>query len=44
MAVERAGERFRNPGPTWMFEAGDEAVVIGDPPQLAALRELLNVK
>ena len=44
VAVERAGERFRNPGPTWMFEAGDEAVVIGDPPQLAALRELLNVK
>ena len=44
VAVERAGERFRNPGPTWSFEAGDVAVVIGDPPQLASLRELLGVK
>jgi len=44
VAVERAGERFRNPGPTWTFEVGDVAVVIGDPPQLAALRELLKVK
>ena len=43
VAVERAGNRFRNPGPTWTFEAGDVAVVIGDPPQLAALRSLLSV-
>ena len=42
VAVERAGNRFRNPGPSWTFEAGDVAVVIGDPPQLAALRSLLS--
>ena len=44
VAVERGGERFRNPGPTWTFEAGDVAIVIGDPPQLAALRDLLSVR
>ena len=44
VAVERAGNRFRNPGPNWTFEAGDVAVVIGDPPQLAALRELLSIR
>jgi CPA2 family monovalent cation:H+ antiporter-2 len=44
VAVERAGNRFRNPGPSWTFEAGDEAVVIGAPSQLAALRELLAIR
>ena len=44
VAVERAGNRFRNPGPSWTFEAGDVAVVIGDPPQLAALHELFAVR
>ena len=44
VAVERAGERFRNPGPSWTFEAGDVAVVIGDPPQLAALKAMLGMK
>ena len=44
VAVERAGNRFRNPGPTWTFEAGDVAVVIGDPPQLAALRALISAR
>ena len=44
VAVERAGNRFRNPGPSWTFEAGDVAVVICDPPQLAALHELFAVR
>ena len=43
VAVERNGERFRNPGPTWCFQSGDVAVVIGEPPQLAALKVLFGV-
>ena len=43
VAVERDGERFRNPGPTWCFQSGDVAVVIGEPPQLAALKALFGV-
>ena len=42
VAVERDGERFRNPGPTWCFQSGDVAVVIGEPPQLAALKALFG--
>ena len=44
VAVERAGERVRNPGPSWTFAAGDVAIVIGNPPELAALRELLAAR
>ena len=44
VAVERAGERVRNPGPSWTFAAGDVAIVIGNPPELAALRELLSAR
>ena len=44
VAVEREGERFRNPGPTWCFQPGDVAVVIGEPQQLAALKELFGVR
>ena len=43
VAVERDGERFRNPGPAWCFQSGDVAVVIGEPPQLAALKTLFGV-
>ena len=42
VSVTRGEEKFRNPGPTWCFEPGDVASVIGDPAQLAALRKLLN--
>jgi len=42
VAVVRGGERFRNPGPTWTFEIGDEVSVIGDPPQLVAFNELVT--
>ena len=42
VSVTRDEEKFRNPGPTWCFEPGDVASVIGDPAQLAALRKLLK--
>ena len=42
VSVARGEERFRNPGPTWCFEAGDIVSVIGDPRQLAALGRLLE--
>ena len=44
VAVERAGERVRNPGPSWTFAAGDVAIVIGNPPELAARRELFSAR
>ncbi len=40
VGVVRNGERFRNPGPGWVFEPGDETVVIGDPAQIEALRRM----
>ena len=43
VSVERGGERHRNPGPDWTFAVGDVAVVIGDPPHIAALRAYLGV-
>ena len=42
VAILRNGTRFRNPGPTWCFEVGDQVSVIGDPPQLMAFRELVE--
>jgi hypothetical protein len=42
VSVIRDGVRHRNPGPEWVFEAGDVAVAIGEPAQLAALRALLS--
>ncbi len=44
VAVMRNEARFRNPGPTWCFEIGDQVSVIGSPPQLAAFRELVKPK
>ena len=41
VSVVRAGERFRNPGPDWTFQAGDMVVAIGDPPCLKALCSLV---
>ena len=42
VSVVRGADRFRNPGPTWCFEAGDQVDVIGDPPQLAAFHALVQ--
>jgi hypothetical protein len=42
VAVVRGQDRFRNPGPKWQFEPGDEVHAIGDPPQLAACRALFG--
>lgn len=43
VAVRRGADLFRNPGASWCFEPDDEARVIGDPDQLAALRRMFNV-
>ena len=43
VAVHRKGEISRNIGPEWEFEIGDVLVVIGDQPQIAALKDLIGV-
>ncbi len=43
VAVHRNGEIHRNIGPDWEFAIGDILVVIGDQPQIAALKDLLGV-
>ena len=43
MAVHRKGEVHRNIGPDWEFAIGDVLVVIGDQPQIAALKDLIGV-
>lgn len=43
VSVARGEEKYRNPGPNWCFEAGDVVSVIGDPRQLAALKNLMKV-
>ena len=41
VAVARDGTARGNPGPDWLFAAGDVVEAIGDPGALAALRSLL---
>ena len=43
VAVHRKGEIYRNIGPEWEFAIGDVLVVIGDQPQIAALKDMLGV-
>lgn len=43
VAVLRNGERNRNPGAEWIFEIGDEAEIIGNPKELAEVKDLLGV-
>ena len=43
VAVHRKGEIYRNIGPDWEFAIGDVLVVIGDQPQIAALKDLIGV-
>lgn len=43
VAIRRGADTFRNPGANWCFETGDELSVIGEPQQIAALRELLHL-
>ena len=43
MSVARDGRQYGNPGADWSFQAGDTVLAIGDPNQLAALKELLGV-
>ena len=40
-SVDRGGVRSRNPGPSWTFAPGDEVMVIGEPAQIRAFRELV---
>ena len=43
VSVLRDGETFRNLGPELEFRVGDTLVAIGDPHQIAALKDLLGV-
>lgn len=43
VSVQRDGAVVRNVGPDWEFRIGDVVVAIGDPPQIAALKDLLGV-
>ena len=43
VAVYRGGQITRNVGPDWEFAIGDVLVVLGDSPQVAALKDLLGV-
>ena len=43
VSVCRDGQITRNIGPDWEFAIGDVVVAIGDPPQIAALKDLLGV-
>ena len=43
VSVIRNGQITRNIGPDWEFAIGDVVVAIGDPPQIAALKDLLGV-
>ena len=43
VSAYRDGQITRNIGPDWEFQIGDIVVAIGDPPQIAALKDLLGV-
>ena len=43
LSVHRKGEVYRNIGPDWEFAIGDVLVVIGEQPQIAALKDLIGV-
>ena len=43
VAVSRGDARHGNPGPDWCFASGDAVEAIGDPKQLASLKDLLGV-
>ena len=43
VSVIRGGQITRNIGPEWEFQIGDILVALGDPPQIAALKDLVGV-
>jgi CPA2 family monovalent cation:H+ antiporter-2 len=43
VAIIRAGKRYRNPGADWCFELNDVIEAIGEPKELASLKDLLGV-
>lgn len=44
VSVTRGGKKVRNPDAQWRFAAGDLAAAIGEPEQIAALREMFAEK
>jgi len=43
VSVERDGHSTRNVGPEWEFRIGDTLVALGEPSQIAALKDLLGI-
>ena len=43
VAAERGGVVVRNIGPEWEFRVGDTLTAMGEPAQIAALKDLLGV-
>ena len=43
VGVERDGERIANIGPDFEFRGGDVVLAMGEGPQIAALKDLLEV-
>ena len=43
VSVVRDGRQYRNIGPEWEFRIGDTLGVIGDGPQIAALKDMLGI-
>jgi hypothetical protein len=43
VSVTRAGRRYSNPGADWCFEIGDVVEAIGEPRELASLKDLLGI-
>jgi CPA2 family monovalent cation:H+ antiporter-2 len=43
VSLTREGRRFGNPGADWCFKTGDTVEAIGDPRELASLKDMLGI-
>ena len=43
VSLTREGKRFGNPGADWCFKTGDTVEAIGDPRELASLKDMLGI-
>jgi K+/H+ antiporter YhaU regulatory subunit KhtT len=43
VSLTREGKRFGNPGAGWCFKTGDIIEAIGDPRELASLKDMLGI-
>jgi K+/H+ antiporter YhaU regulatory subunit KhtT len=43
VSITRAGRRYANPGADWCFELNDVVEAIGEPKELASLKDMLGV-